>query len=172
MRLIFMRFCGLATVCIGLLAACSPKLDWREMPFADGRARVLFPAKPVTVTRETNLGGKGYAMTLTAARVGNAQFAAGTIAVAPGQEPQAAQAWAKSMLANAQVNAEPAPAQVKNALGAVDALGNGSMNGATARLHARFAWRAGQVFAAIAVGTTEELAEADAKQFATSLTLP
>jgi hypothetical protein len=39
-------------------------------------------------------------------------------------------------------------------------------------LHARFAWRAGHVFAAIAVGRADELSAADAQQFAQSLVLP
>jgi hypothetical protein len=172
MQPLFSRAAAMALMCVSMLTACSPKLDWREMPVAEGRARVLFPAKPVTVTRETMLDGKGYAMTLTAARVGAAQFAAGTIPVAPADAPAVAQAWAKAMLVNVQANGEPAPATLKNAQGALETVANGTMNGKSARLHARFAWRGGQVFAAIAVGQTDELSAADAAQFAQSLVLP
>lgn len=163
---------ALCMLAVALLAACSPKMDWREMPVADGRARVLFPAKPATFTRETTLNGKGYAMTLTAARIGSAQFAAGVIPVTAADAPAAAQAWAGAMLGNVQGSAEPVPVTVKNALGAIEITANGTMNGQPARLHARFAWRAGHVFAAIAVGRADELSAADAQQFAQSLVLP
>jgi hypothetical protein len=169
MRAIYL---GLAAAAALLLAACSPKFDWREMPVADGRARVLFPAKPVTATREIRLAGKGYAMTLTAARIGGAQFAAGSINVTKQDAPVAAREWAASMLANLQGAAQPVAIGIKNAAGALEAVSTGVIEGAPARLHARFAWRDDRVFAAIAIGRTEELSAEQAQTFAASLTLP
>jgi hypothetical protein len=164
---IFMVLAAAAT-----LLACSPAFDWREMPVGDGRARVLFPAKPVTATREMTLSGKGYAMTLTAARIGGAQFAAGSITVAAPDAGSAAQAWAAAMLANVQANETPQTISIKNAAGALEAVAAGQIEGAPARLHARFAWRDDRVFAAIALGRSDELSAEHAKTFATSLTLP
>ncbi|MFM2398229.1 MAG: hypothetical protein RL341_386 [Pseudomonadota bacterium] len=154
------------------LLACSPAFDWREMPISDGRARVLFPAKPVTATREMALGGKGYSMTLTAARIGGAQFAAGSIPVGSLDASSAAQAWAAAMLANVQASTAPQNISLKNASGALEAVADGQIDGAPARLHARFAWREDRVFAAIALGRVDELSAEHAKTFATSLALP
>jgi hypothetical protein len=153
------------------LSACTPKFDWREMPVEAGQAKVLFPAKPVTATREILLAGKGYPMTLTAARIGSAQFAAGAIPVVSEQADAAARAWALAMLRNVGAVAEPARINVPKADGGLEAIASGTIEGTPARLHARFAWRGNRVFAAIALGKTEDISAEQAQNFATSLVL-
>ena len=65
-----------------LLAGCNPAYNWRDHTSEDGRFKVLFPAKPATLTRMVDLGGLQVEMTMTAAKVDNTTFAVGT-AVAP-----------------------------------------------------------------------------------------
>jgi hypothetical protein len=161
----------LAAGVLAAATACTPTFDWREIPVVQGRARVLFPAKPVTVTREITLAGKGYAMTMTGARVAAAQFAAGSITCAPADAPATARAWAQSILNNVAATNSPLEITLANAQGALEAQAQGMVDGKPARLHARFAWRGDQVVGAIAVGPIQELSAENAQQFAHSLTL-
>ncbi len=49
-------FRGAAVLAAGLLAACSPKLDWREVPVAGTPLRVLLPCDPQAATKPVELG--------------------------------------------------------------------------------------------------------------------
>lgn len=60
-----------------LLAACSPKFDWREMPAADGAVRVTFPARPQTDTRDVDVAGHTMPLTFSVAEVDTSVFAVG-----------------------------------------------------------------------------------------------
>jgi hypothetical protein len=161
--------------CLASMLACTPRMDWREMPAANGQLVVLFPAKPVSATRTLPLAGQSYALTMTAARVGSAQFAAGHLEAANGQAESAARAWAAAMLANIDAKAPPTalePVTVRAAQGALQVRGQGAIDGQPGRLLARFAWRDHSVVAAIAMGPASDLSEDDAQTFVTSLRLP
>lgn len=67
----------------GLLGACTPTFNWREMPAADGVVVVAFPARPQTETRTLPVAGGSAAFTLTAAEVDGAIFAVGHIVLPP-----------------------------------------------------------------------------------------
>lgn len=67
----------LAIVIVTAFTACSPALDWREMPAADGTVRVAFPARPKSETRPLSIAGEPVPFTLTAATVKGAVFAVG-----------------------------------------------------------------------------------------------
>ena len=54
---------GLTT---GLLAACAPELDWREVRPAGSAVHALFPCKPSQRTRELPLAGAQIRLTLQA----------------------------------------------------------------------------------------------------------
>lgn len=66
-----------------LLLACSPELDWREMPAADGSVRVAFPARPDSETRPLPVAGEALPFTLTTARAAGAVFAVGYLDLPP-----------------------------------------------------------------------------------------
>jgi hypothetical protein len=61
-----------------LLAACSPKFDWREIRSNDAPYAVAMPSKPNTVTRQIDLNGSQVAMTMTVSTVEGVTFAVGT----------------------------------------------------------------------------------------------
>ena len=70
---------ALALVASGLAGACTPALNWREMPAADGVVIVAFPARPQTETRTLPVAGSSAPFTLTTAQVDGAIFAVGHI---------------------------------------------------------------------------------------------
>ncbi len=144
------------------------------MPAANERVTALFPAKPESATRQVTLGGASYAMTLTGARVDQAQFAAGHLVVLDGRSAQAVAAeWAAAMQANLRGTATAAPktVQVAGAEGAIEVTARGTVEGSSGQLLARFAWRGGDVFCAIALGPDRSLSAEAAEQFVTSLKL-
>ena len=63
------RFAALVAALGLLLAACSPKYNWRDYASPDAPYRVMFPAKPATFTRTIDLDGMQVAMTMTAAAI-------------------------------------------------------------------------------------------------------
>ncbi|HJV87319.1 MAG TPA: hypothetical protein VJ698_17765 [Noviherbaspirillum sp.] len=64
--------------CMLPLAACSPKLDWRETRGSNAPFVVLLPAKPASYTRPVNLDGLQVSMTMTAAEVDKVMYAVGS----------------------------------------------------------------------------------------------
>ncbi|GAA4341938.1 hypothetical protein GCM10023144_43250 [Pigmentiphaga soli] len=66
-----------------LLAACSPKYDWREMPAADGAVRVAFPSRPQSETRDVDVGGHTLSLTFTVAQIDTSVFAVGHARLPP-----------------------------------------------------------------------------------------
>ena len=66
-----------------LLAACSPKFDWREIKSVDGGFAILMPDKPLTATREIAFDGHPIRMTMVSTGVGPTLFAAGVALLPP-----------------------------------------------------------------------------------------
>ena len=64
------RYVGLA-LC---LAACTPTLNWREVPL-EGGAVALFPCKPEHLARTLSLAGQPVTMTLHACQAAGLRFA-------------------------------------------------------------------------------------------------
>ena len=158
-----------------VLLACTPALNWRELPAANEHLRALFPAKPVTATRNWKIQANTLPMTLTAAKVAGAQFAAGYVPVSNAQAQSVARAWGEAMLANIQAKPEAKnqfnPISVPGALGAFEIIALGTVEGAPGRLHAQFAWQENAVLATIVVGPIDSLTAEDAETFAKSMKL-
>lgn len=68
---------------LALLAACSPKYDWREMPAADNAIRVTFPARPQADTRQVDVAGHALPLTFNIAQVDSSVFAVGHAPLPP-----------------------------------------------------------------------------------------
>ncbi|PJX25686.1 hypothetical protein CAP48_06485 [Advenella sp. S44] len=58
-----------------LLAGCSPKYDWREVKIAGGRMQAIFPDKPRSESRTTEVEGVEYPFTMEMALVDDQVFA-------------------------------------------------------------------------------------------------
>ncbi len=62
-----------------VLAACSPRYDWREVHDTDGGYAVTYPAKPTQDAREVKFASGALPMRMQAARVDAALFAVGVV---------------------------------------------------------------------------------------------
>lgn len=58
-----------------LLAGCSPKYDWREVTTGGGHIKAVFPDKPRTESRTTDIEGVSYPFTMDMALVDDQVFA-------------------------------------------------------------------------------------------------
>lgn len=59
---------------LGLLVACSPTFDWRDVRPAGAGVQLLFPCKPATEARSIELAGHPVRMTMLACRAGDSMF--------------------------------------------------------------------------------------------------
>ena len=62
-----------------VLAACSPRYDWREVHDKDGAYAVTYPAKPTQDARDVKFASGPLPMRMQAARVDAALFAVGVV---------------------------------------------------------------------------------------------
>src|SRR3546814_3786601 len=60
---------GLIMLLSGVLAACSPQYNWREIPVGQGAAKAFFPDKPATQERTLKFSGHDIAFSMTSATV-------------------------------------------------------------------------------------------------------
>ncbi len=102
------------------LAACSPRLNWRELRPAGARCVIALPDKPQTAQRELDVSGHKVTMTMTSTGVGASLFALGVAdlpapLLAPAQL-DATLAWFRDgLLRNVQGAAQGTPAAVQAA---------------------------------------------------------
>ena len=79
----------LLLLAMAMLAACSPKFNWRDVHDPDAAYRVQMPDKPATMRRPVQLGSQTVSMQMTGAQVDGVRFAVGAA-----QLPDATQAQA------------------------------------------------------------------------------
>lgn len=168
----------------GLIAACAPELNWREVRQDEGGWKALFPGKPVEVSRSIPMPNANGRVTLTlhSARIRETMYAIGVVeqgsaAIREGLE--------NAMLANIQSQPRDVERRTVSLQGltAVEVSAKGRMlidpmkPAVPARLLMRslvlptVAGRPGRVVEAIAVGPESELTEDQARQFVDSLGL-
>jgi len=164
-RAIALRILGALAVLV-MVAACSERLEWRELKSADGYA-VLLPGRAQTVAREVEFEGQRLALSMTSTGVGPTLFAVGVARLPPAlAEDAAARERAIAYFRDALVRniggqvtasgtatlAGPEGARtVVKAAQAVEARGRGG-DGRPATLAARFFIVDDRLFEVIAVG--------------------
>jgi len=89
---------GLILCLAGMLAACSPDYNWRQVAVGDGAVQAIFPDKPQNYERSLNFSGHDVSFGLTSVNVQGASF---TVAYAPLPETLRADAGASRQLADA-----------------------------------------------------------------------
>lgn len=62
-----------------LLAACSPRYDWRTTLSSEGAYTALYPARPTGAARDVAIAGRKLPMTMEAARIDDTLFAVGVV---------------------------------------------------------------------------------------------
>ncbi len=84
-----------------LLAACSPALNWREVPLANGELKALLPCKPDRASRKQNLATHDLDIAMAGCEAGGALYA---VSVAELPAPDRALAvqvqWQANLLEN------------------------------------------------------------------------
>ena len=161
----------MAALC--LLAACSPKYNWRDYASPDAPYHVMFPAKPATFTRNIDLDGMRVAMTMTAAEIDGATFAVGAAEAPDAARAQAAlEAMQVALVRNigATVTRQKATADTDRATRDVDA--GGTRNGENMHLVGHFEARGKRFYQVIAIGRADALPAEQVEQFLTSFKLP
>jgi hypothetical protein len=167
---------ALAAVVLGsaALAACSPKYNWRDYASPDAPYRVMFPAKPTTVTRTIDLDGMQVSMTMTAAEVDGATFAVGSAEAPDAARAQAAlEAMKLALLRNigATSSTSEATASAAGAAGsrsATEVDATGSSQGTPVRLVGHFEARGKRFYQVIVVGKDKSVPPEQVEQFLTS----
>lgn len=175
----------LALAC-GLLAACSPRFDWREIRSADGGFSILLPDKPQTATREIDFAGRKIRMTIVSTGVGPTLFAAG-FAQLPAEAAAAPQldatlAWFRDALlhnfdgqapAVRAIGLTPAAAAGHVVRGgqAVEARARLGRDGRPGQLAARFHVVDDRLYQVVAIGADGELPADALETFFTSFRL-
>lgn len=68
-----------ACLSLGLLCACSPALDWRQVRPAGLEIEAMFPCRPATLSREVMLGQRRAEMIMHACAAGGSTYAVGAL---------------------------------------------------------------------------------------------
>jgi hypothetical protein len=101
----------------GLLAACTPTFNWREVKLPGGPGRAMFPCRPSQEQRTVPLAGRPVSLTILSCRTGETMFALGVGDVGePGQVGVALEALKAAAAAN--IGGMPVPAEATAVEGA------------------------------------------------------
>lgn len=164
----------------GLLAACSPKYNWRDYSSRDAPFRVMFPDKPATHTRSVDLDGMSVNMTMTAAQVDGTTYAVGSAEAPDAAKAQAALAAMKTALVRnigATITKERSSASAAARGGAstqgaaIDIEASGAQNGVPMRLIGHFESRNKRFYQVIVMGRDKSIVPEQTEQFMSSFKL-
>lgn len=154
-------FRAAAIACALLLAACSPKFNWREVRGSGAPYVVMLPAKPASHTREIDLDGIPVSMTMTAAEVDDVTFAVGAAALPdPAQASKALNAMKTALVRNigGKITREESEgsATIPTTI-EIEASGPPGRNGQPHLLFARFVAKDKYVYQVVAVGSEKSI---------------
>jgi len=86
-----------------LLAACSPSLNWREVPLAGGELKALLPCKPDKASRKQSLAAQELDITMLGCEAGGALYAVSMAELGAPDRALAVQVqWQANLLGNMQ----------------------------------------------------------------------
>jgi len=152
-----------------MLAACSPKFDWRDFRSEVAPFGVMFPGKPAVHTRAVNLDGQDVKMTMSAAEVDGTLFAVGTAELPDAAKAAlAVQAMKTAMLRN--IGGTVTKEGTKNGAFEVEARGTGQ-NGSAVAMHGRFLSRDKRVYQVVILGSQKHFDQDTVDTFLSSFKL-
>lgn len=97
-------------ILVGVLSACYPKYNWRELSVADGLAVVAFPARPDTAQREIVLNDMKLMFELTSATIDKTVFSVGYSQLPMNSTPAQRQEAQRAMITSlASAMGQPVP---------------------------------------------------------------
>jgi hypothetical protein len=168
----------LAAAACSLLAACSPRFDWREVRSPEGFA-VMLPGRPQTVEREIVLEAARIPMSMTSTGIGATIFAVGVARLPPvsTSDPEARQRtlthFREALVSNSGRSCAGRPPKLPAAAGrseAIEATGR-LADGRNSRLAARFFIVDDRLFQVVALGAEGEIPPDALDTFFTSFRL-
>ena len=177
MRTLSLKAILVSLLAAGLLAACSPKYNWRDYSSQDAPFRVMFPDKPATHTRSIDLDGLTVNMTMTAVQVDGTMYAVGSAEAPDAAKAQAALGAMKTALVRnigATITHESASAaNGANAAqrAAIDIEASGSQNGQPMKLIGHFESRNKRFYQVIVLGRDKAVLPEQTEQFMSSFKL-
>lgn len=96
-----------ALLTLTALAACSPALNWRQVPLKSIDTTALLPCKPDRTDREVPLGGEPTQLEMAGCEAAGATFALMAVQLPEGRAPDAVLAgWQQATLQNMQAAGE------------------------------------------------------------------
>lgn len=147
-----------------LLAACSPKFNWREVRGKDASYSVLLPAKPATFARQIDFDGIQVTMSMTAAKVDDAVFALGSAALTAMKT-----ALVKNINCSVKSEKASAAASVKGLSASVDIEAVGSnREGKPEILYGHFVSQDNHIYQVIVMGPEKAVSRDNADTFIAS----
>jgi len=158
-----------------LLAACSPKFNWREVRSKDAHYSVLLPTKPSTFARSINLDGSVLTMSMTASKVDDTVFAVGSASVADAAKAQAALIAMKTALVkniSGTVRSEKSSAAASSTQGLsssidIEAVGK-TPGGKEEILFGHFVSKDKEIYQVIVIGPEKQVSRENVDTFITS----
>lgn len=157
--------CGLA-----LLAACSPKYNWREAHGDKVPFTVLLPAKPASFSRQIDLNGTPVMMTMTAAEIDGVTFAVGAAELSDAaQTPKALESMRTALINNigGTVRDTPVPGKADGDHG-LDVSAAGVARGQPMMLMARLVAKDKRIYQVLIVGGDKAVTPENIETFFTS----
>ena len=155
---------------LALLAACSPKYNWREAHGDKIQFTVLLPAKPASFSRQIDLNGLPVTMTMTAAEIDGVTFAVGAAELTDAaQAPKALESMRTALINNigGTVRDTSIPGKVEGGQ-VLDVVVAGVARGQPAVLMARLVARDKRIYQVLIVGGEKALTPENIETFYTS----
>jgi hypothetical protein len=148
---------------VGVLSACYPKYNWRELPVVDGLAVAAFPARVDTAQREIMLNDMKLTFELTSATIDKTVFSVGYSQLPTESTPSQRQEAQRAMITSlASAMGQPVPVEAF----AGEAFVLASPNAQTPLvMHARVVLYYDVVIRQIAAGPIGELTPEIAQEF-------
>ena len=161
----FILICALA-----LLAACSPKYNWREAHGDKIQFTVLLPAKPASFSRQIDLNGLPVTMTMTAAEIDGVTFAVGAAELPDAaQAPKALESMRTALINNIGGVARDTPIPGKaDGDRVLDVVATGVARGQSMVLMARLVAKDKRIYQVLIVGGEKALTPENIETFYTS----
>ncbi len=155
----------------GLLAACAPQYNWREVHGDKVPFTVLLPAKADSFTQAVTLNGAPVQMTMTAAEVDGVTFAVGTASFADETAAQNALLQMKEALIRniaGQQSDQPVPGKELTGIRTLVLNATGSAHGQPLQMMGRLYGAGQRVYQVIVAGNPHKITGEAAETFFTS----
>lgn len=178
LKLPYSALAALASAC--LLAACSPKFDWRDYRSPDAPYTALFPGKPATFSRDVDMKGVKAHMSMAASEIDGATFAVASAEMADATQARAALAVMKQAMLNnikgsvdqeKTASASSSNGAVSREQTSITLEAHGMQNGKPVRLVGRFVAQDRRIYQIIAIGDEKHLTRDNIDTFMTSVKL-